>query len=293
MSARISADTRRLVYFQYERISHIWISDLDGRNARQVTYDDVNFQWATFSPDARQIAGVTSNVDQFSPERGLVVMDRDGKNRRVLTSGSQVTDFCRWSLDGKWLAYASRSVGEPSDSSRVYIVEPANPGTPRLLGSGSLLDWIDGENLVIAWRSKSWRYSIKGGAGTQVYRDSTFGVPLQRTGQIVFYDGRKGREGYWVVSMDSSGREVGEPRRLHPLDEPYFTGPPDYRFRVYRKSGGSEIWRVWSANGKEERVGTTPPGVSYMYDVSMDGNNLLWVGLHGRSKLALIENLFE
>jgi hypothetical protein len=77
------------------------------------------------------------------------------------------------------------------------------------------------------------------------------------------------------------------------MDEPYFAGPPDFRFRVYRKSGGSEIWRVWLASGKEERVGIALPGFAHIYDVSMDGNDILWVESRERSKLALIENLFE
>jgi serine/threonine protein kinase len=293
ISARISADTRKLVYVQYEQVSHIWISGLDGRNARQVTYDDVNFRWARFSPDARQIAGVIGNVDMWSPERHLVVMDRDGKNRRALTSGSQIASDCSWSLDGKWLAFTSRSVDEPPDSDKVYVIDPANPGTPRLLGSGYAPAWLDGENLVVSLRSKSWLYSIKGGTGTQVYLDSTNAVPLQRTGQMFYYDRRKGREGYWVVSMDSAGKEVGEPRRLQPPDNPYFVGPPDFRFRVYGKAGGNEFWRVWLASGKEERLGIALPGFTSIYDVSMDGNNLLWLEFRERSKLALIENLFE
>jgi len=293
ISARISADTKRLVYLQSERVSYIWISGLDGRNSHQVTYDDMNVWWATFSPDARQITGVIGNVDMFSPESQLYVMDREGKNRRTLTSGSQIVSYCRWSLDGKWLAYSSRSVGEPPDSDRVYIVEPANPGTPRLLGSGSTPEWIDGDNLVVIRGPKSWRYSIKGGTGAQVYRDSTAAVPLLRSHQMFFHDERNGREGYWVVSMDSAGHEVGEPRRVQPPYDPYFTGPPDFRFRVYRKAGGNEIWRVWLANGKEERIGNALPGMTYMVDVSLDGNNILWVEYSGRSKLALIENLFE
>ena len=293
ISARISTDTKKLVYFQQEFISHIWTSGLDGQNARQVTSDDVNFQLATFSPDGRWIAAVIGNVDMFSPERRLVVMDRDGRGRRDLTSGSQIASNCRWSLDGKWLAYSSRSADEPPDSDKVYVIEPANPGTPRLVGPGPSPVWIDGDNLVIVRFPRSLRYSMKGGPASQVYLDSTWAVPLPRTHQMFFYDGRTGRDGYWVVSVDSAGNDVGEPRRIQPPDDPYFVSPPDFRFRVYEKAGSNEIWRVWLVSGKEERVGTALAGMAYMADVSMDGNSILWLEFGGRAKLALIENLFE
>ena len=192
-------------------------------------------------------------------------MDRDGRSRRDLTSGSQIASSCRWSLDGKWLAYSSRSVDEPPDSDKVYVVEPANPGTPRLLGPGSSRVWIDGDNLVIVRFPRSLRYSMKGGPASQVYLDSTWAVPLPRTQQMFFYDGRTGRDGYWVVSVDSAGNDAGEPRRIQPPDDPYFVGPPDFRFsasskrRAAMRSGGSgwtaerrrgsgrhlPAWRTW------------------------------------------------
>ena len=118
-------------------------------------------------------------------------------------------------------------------------------------------------------------------------------MPLPQQGQIFYYDARRGREGYWAVATDQAGKEVGEPRRLPPLDELYYAGPPDYRFRVFRKAGGDEVWRLWLANGEEERIGRALPGQTYIYDVSMDGKNILWTEFRSRSKLALIENLFE
>jgi serine/threonine protein kinase len=293
ISARISADTRKLVYFQKERISHIWYSDLDGSNAHQVTSDDAPFRWATFSPDARQIAGITGSADDFSPETALCVMDRDGSNRRGLTSTAQIITYCRWSPNGKWLAYSSRLVGEPQDSDRVYLIDPTNPGTPRILGVGSTPEWLDADNLVVSRWPKSWQYSIKGGVGAQVYLDSTLAIPLRPIGLMFYYDGRRGRDGYWVVAMDSAGKEAGEARRVQPMDDSYFTGPPDFRFRVYRREGGDELWRVWLISGKEERVGKAPRGMTYLYDVSMDGSTILWTETFGRSKLSLIENLYE
>ena len=90
-----------------------------------------------------------------------------------------------------------------------------------------------------------------------------------------------------------AGKDVGEPWRIPPQDDPYFVGPPDSRFRVYDRGGSNEIWRVWLTSGKEERVGKALSGMAYMNDVSMDGGTILWLEVSGNSKLALIENLFE
>ena len=136
-------------------------------------------------------------------------------------------------------------------------------------------------------------YSITGGPATQIYLDSTSALPLLGTREMFFYDGRRGREGFWVVPVDTAGRDAGVARRILPLDDSYFTGPPDFRFRVFQKAGTNELWRVWLHDGRQERVGTALPGSTYLFDVSMDGNDLLWIATDQRSKLALIENLFE
>ncbi len=109
----ISFDNKKLLYLQSEIFRRLWISALDGRDARQVTFDASRVVQAAFSPDGKQIASVVGNVDFFTPETRLVLMDREGKNRRVLTSGEQNVNYCSWSFDGKWLAYASRLVQEP------------------------------------------------------------------------------------------------------------------------------------------------------------------------------------
>jgi hypothetical protein len=293
VGATISFDNKRLVYVQSEIFWRLWISALDGRDARQVTFDESRVVQAAFSPDGKQIAGVVGNVDFLTPETRLVLMDREGKNRRVLTSGEQNVSYCSWSLDGKWLAYASRLVQEPEDSNRVYLIQSSNARTPRLLGKGSYPRWLDSENLVLFRWPGTWRYSIKGGMASRVYQDSTYAVPLQGTNLIWFYDSRKAREGAWIVSSDSTGREVGEARRL-PSYDPFteFPYPPDFRFMLYKKPGGNELWRVWLRGGKQERMGNWLP-LALIFDVSMDGREILWVKQGQRAKLGLIENLFE
>ena len=296
ISARISADTRKLVYLQHEAFWQLWISALDGSNPRQVTYDEIRPSNSAFSPDGNHIACVLHDADPYIPETHLYVMDRQGKSRRALTAGSEIVGRCRWSPDGKWLAYLSRAVEEPVDSNGVYLIQPFNPAAARLLCKGRSLYWIDSENLVI-WRGmKTWRYSIAGGMPSRVYRDSTLVVPLKGGNQMFYFDYGKGREGFWIVSVDSVGKEVEGTRRLllsRKNVTTFSAFPPDKRFLIYQISDTKEIWRMWLPGGRIEQVGSLPSETIQLQDVSMDGKEILWRKDDARSKLALIENLFE
>jgi Tol biopolymer transport system component len=133
---RISADNKVLLYMQMEDIAHIWISAVDGSNAQQVTSPDISVTSASFSLDGKHISYVAKDIDPYNPEVHLYVMDHDGKNQRQLTSGSENVSRGRWSPDGKWLAFLSRALGEPPDSNRICLIQPFNPGPPRLLCKG-------------------------------------------------------------------------------------------------------------------------------------------------------------
>jgi serine/threonine protein kinase/Tol biopolymer transport system component len=289
-SPRISDDNRTLVYAQWERFRHIWISSVDGSNARPIKTDDIMVPYACFSPDGKHIAHVIADVDISNPQSHLYVMDRDGKNERQLTSGPEVVSGCRWSLDGKLLAYTSRLADESTDSSRIYLIQPVNPGAPRLLGKGGLVDWADNETVVAFYGMKTLRYSMNGGTPTQIYLDSTSAFPMRGKKQLYFLDFRKGREGRWVISVDAMGRLTGEPKKILPLSVMRIVATSDRRF-LYRKKG-DEIWRMWTSTGKEERIGKAPPRL-WIWDVSTDGKEILWYRQYDPSKIVLVKNVFE
>jgi serine/threonine protein kinase/Tol biopolymer transport system component len=291
IGARISADIKTLLYMQSETFAHVWISSIDGSNARQVTFDDTRAIGPVFSPDRKNIALTFGDVNGLNPERHLYVMDRDGKNQRQLTYGPEIDGRCRWSPDGKWLAYTSRAVGEPGDSNTVYLIQPFNPGSPRMLCKG-YEEWFDNESLLVFSRMKTRLYSLKAGTSTQMYQDSTWVFGVRGNKLMVFFDLRKGRDGVWVVPVDSLGRQKGEVREVHlPFEAVGGVWPPDLRFWMYRR--GYEVWRTWISTGKEERIGKALPGGTMMYDVSMDGKEILWVSTHYPSKLVLVKDVFE
>ena len=168
ISARISADTKS------SSISRTRLSRTSGfrpgRPACPTGYvRGREFPGAMLSPHGRQIAVLIGSLDVFDPERQLVVMDRQGKNRRALTSASQIADVCRWSPDGKWLAYTSRPAGDPHGFRKgLYlgclqtpVLPVGGPGAPHFIGSiadPSRASWIGRGSLL---------YSLKGLSDTR------------------------------------------------------------------------------------------------------------------------------
>jgi serine/threonine protein kinase len=269
VGAKMSADAKKLVYLQQEEFTHIWISGLDGSDARQLTFDYVYIDWCAFSPDGNKIACALGGMDRyFKPGTHLYVMDRQGKNRRELTSGSEWVQSGIWSPDGKWIAFASRSVAEPVDSNRLFLIQPFNPGAPKLLCNwvlGRTASWVDDEELFVKRRDSTlWRCSITGGSPRRVPKDSLPGDPIAK-----MLEGLKD-VAVWGYAIS-----------------------PDKKFLVYHVQGSNELWRVWASGRKEERVGQVPSGSMRLIDIRSNGKELLWLQDDMRAKFAVVENLFE
>jgi len=291
IGGRISADNKTLLYIQRETLTHLWISSFDGSNLRQVTSDYSRVVNASFSPDGNHIAYVRSEVEfWFSAAAHLFVVDREGKNQAQLTYGSEAVLHIRWSPDGMWIAFCSRGIGEPGDSSRVYLIQPREQGFPRLLCRSSTFAWVDSGEVAAYDGMKTLLYPIDGGAGGRIYSDSTFAIPIQHKRRLLFNDFREGKEGWWIVSLDALGRPTGVPKKILPSGTP-MGAPGDWRFLICTDAGG-EIWRVWTATGKRERIGLASPG-AVLHDVSVDGKEILWSRPENQSKLVLVNNIYE
>ncbi len=289
--ARISRDNKTLVYAQGANIDHLWISALDGSSARQISFDDVRTLEARFSPDGKHVARIIADVDFLNRESHLYVMDHDGKNQRQLTSGSESVFASCWSPDGKWLAYASAPLGMSNDSITVYLIQPFNPGPPRELCKGIGLWWLDDESLVVFYKMKSLLYSVRGSTATQVYHDSTAVFHFTDAKELVYFDHRKGRAGWWVVSIDSLRRQKGGPRKFATGAD--FSPTDDWRFLIYKRAEGNTLWRLWTSTWKEEKIGEGLPGQARLWHVNSDGKEILWDKSDSRSQLVIVKNLFE
>jgi dipeptidyl aminopeptidase/acylaminoacyl peptidase len=86
-----------------KKISHIWLMDAYGKNARQFTSGEKGESSPIFSPHAKRIAFVSSR----DGDPNLYVISTEGGEARQLTNISTGVSDPLWSPDGKWIAFSS------------------------------------------------------------------------------------------------------------------------------------------------------------------------------------------
>ncbi|HEX8185778.1 MAG TPA: DPP IV N-terminal domain-containing protein, partial [Blastocatellia bacterium] len=106
----ISPDGKSIVYSvatpdlpRAKRVTQIWVMDIDGRNARQITEGDKSSTSPLWSPDGKWISFISSKDDSAN----LYVMPaRGGEARKITNVATGVYDPL-WSPDSRWLAFST------------------------------------------------------------------------------------------------------------------------------------------------------------------------------------------
>ncbi|MFZ1946348.1 MAG: protein kinase [bacterium] len=295
MAVSVSADCRRLIYLESRRISNIWIADIDGRNARQLTFGNQWMSRASFAPDNRIAFEITSD-DTYRPGSQIFTIRDDGSERTQVTTGSGWHSYPGWSRDGKYLCYASRGIYEPSESSRVYITESSNPGTPKLIGRGISASWLDEETLILieAGSMRSVQYSIRSPQPVSVGRDSVLERPLPDGKYTLIRDLRRSAGGWWL-------REEGEPQGRAPrllLPAEYVTSAnaaSSLRYVLYMEPNG-DLWRMSIPEGRRGRLPDLFKNLNPAYGLirtSRDDKQAIYLKQRSDCRLLVIDNLFK
>jgi Tol biopolymer transport system component/predicted Ser/Thr protein kinase len=295
MAVSVSADCRRLIYKESRQISNIWIADMDGRNARQLTFGNQWMSRATFAPDNRIAFEITSDDEYQSGSQIFTIRD-DGSERAQITTGSGWHSSPQWSRDGKYLSYVVRGIDEPSESSRVYITEASNPGTPKLIGRGASASWLDAETLILteAGSARPVQYSIRSPQPVSVGRDSVIEVPLPDGKYTLVRDLRSSAGGYWL-------KEDGEPQGRAPrqLLSAEYVGSAgtasSRRYLLYLEPSG-DLWRMSIPEGRRERLPDLFKNLNPAYGqirTSRDDKQAVYLKQRSDCRLLVIDNLFK
>jgi Tol biopolymer transport system component/predicted Ser/Thr protein kinase len=294
---RVSADGKRLLYVERRTIHHLWTADADGRNARQLTFENQALSSPCFSPDNKRISFHVYSSDPLRSGSQVFVMDSDGTNRTQLTSGDAEYFGPSWSPDGKYMAYITHQPAEPYDSARVWVVDASNPGTPRLAVIGLDVLWISNEQFV-TWtslpNSHSVLYSINSNEPLEVSQDSTWQVSLHYGKHVLLGDTREGRTG-WYLKATGTGQETVQTQIVP--SEYYGSSYPSVslRYLLSRQANG-ELWRISLPDGKRERLPELFDGINPLsYDIrfSYDDRKVVYLKGQSDSRVILIENLFK
>jgi serine/threonine protein kinase len=291
---RSSADGSRLTYLQQQAVGHVWMASTNGSGLHQLTYDDVNIVNLSFSPDGKQIAFVIAMQDPLKPGQLLFVMDREGSNKMQLTTSDAATHSPIWSPNSKLLLFGQHAAMEVHDSIKVYLIDPSNPGSVRLIGKGDPFWWEDEQTIACYHSHASWIMSIDGSGQQKHFADSAFANTLQNGKYVLSYDEHVGKEGVWIApAPETKDPKLDGPKKL--LKASYFnTVEPSGRYIYYAKTIG-ELWRISLPEGRDERLPGSYPGLnpSANIDVSRDGKEVIYVDTRINAKLVMIENLFK
>ena len=108
--------------------NQIWVIHAEGRNPVRLT-DGGSDSYPDWSPDGRKIAYAANHVpeDHDLAPGGIVVMDADGKGKRLLKNQGGIHPS--WSPDGDRIAFISGNIG---GTRHVHVMD-ADGGNPRQL----------------------------------------------------------------------------------------------------------------------------------------------------------------
>ena len=134
-----SPDGKRIAFSSFRLDvgnSEIYAMDADGANEKNLSQHEMQDLLPSWSPDGRKIAFVSAhNLGAFDA-RHIFVMNADGKGRRNLTGGTDLTDSFSptWSPDGRKIAFSSRFIFVGYD---IYVMTAEGKKLERLTEEGN------------------------------------------------------------------------------------------------------------------------------------------------------------
>ena len=121
--------------------SEIWVQDLDGNNARQLTRNDQPENGARISPDGRAVAFLASTNAEWEPyynDNLFVVSTTGGEPRLLLEDMPHEVQSARWSADGTGIFF----VANTGVRSELFHVDVSSEELQQLTaGDHSLRGW--------------------------------------------------------------------------------------------------------------------------------------------------------
>ena len=303
LSPALSLQSNRLAYTQALDDINIWRMELDAagkaKAQRELIASTFGDHGPDYSPDGKQIVFTSGR----SGNNAIWVCESDGSKPRLLYScGPYVTGSPRWSPDGKWIAFDSRSCAPGANGNPDVYLLSANGGQPHRLTEDPA------EDVVPSWsRDGRWIYfgSNRGGS-MQIWKlPVADGTPVQVTtqggyeafesmdGQYLYYTKGRGKAGLWRMPVAGGKEEFVTDHHQAGLWRYWRVNEQGIYFATASAAGSllefynfatKQISEVTRLERSAERY---VPGLA----VSPDGRSLLYCRMdHSGSDVMMVEN---
>ena len=196
--------------------SEIYVMDADGNNPQNLTNDDFDDRYPSWSPDGKRIIFSSIRDGHFRGEGRITseiyVMDADGGNQQRLTNNLTEDQYPSWSPDGKRIAFSARRDGHFEHNLdltyEIYVMD-ADGGNQQRLTENRNNDW-----------NSSWSPDGK---------------------RIAFRSDRKGDAVNWdIYVMDADG---GNPQNL--TNNPHADDSPAWLNSPFSVSPAGKKFTMW------------------------------------------------
>jgi Tol biopolymer transport system component len=286
---RVSADGKTLLYLQSMPVRHLWIGNLADGSAHQVNHDDLVLGAGSLSPDGHRIVVPIMDPDPLHPTGKVVIMDREGGNRRQIASGPNLIWNADWSRDGEWIAYAARSTVHP-DSSSIYVVRADPPGVPKRIAYGVGAFWMPDGTLDVTGQTSNRFVSSPEGTVLWQSPDSTQEYPAPG-GDRVVVDIRHDTRGIWL-RPGPGRRNTSGLVFVDSLSAIFVGGARDGSWAMILGEDGT-LTRLEIPSLRRQKLAFTFQGLTMDSHIgaAWDQRELLYDESGVSSKIVLIENL--
>jgi Tol biopolymer transport system component/DNA-binding winged helix-turn-helix (wHTH) protein len=217
-SPTLSLQGNRLAYTQGFDDINIWRIELDARgkikDQRELIASTFGDHGPDYSPDGKQIVFASGR----SGNNGIWVCESDGSKPRLLHScGPYVTGSPRWSPDGRWIVFDSRScVAGANGNPDIYLIS-ADGGQPRRLTDDLAEDvvpsWSRDGNWIYFGSTRSggmeiWKTPVAGGQSVQMTTQGGFEAVESIDGRYLYYTKGRGLAGLWRTPVAGGKEEL-------------------------------------------------------------------------------------
>lgn len=211
ISPAISRQGNHLAYTQTLDDLNIWRVEWDAAGragaATSLISSTLDDNGPDYSPDGRKVVFASNRSGGF----GIWICDRDGANpAQLIDRGPHLTGTPRWSPDGRWIAFDSRSNDAGREGNADIYVISVEGGQPRRLTSEPAEDvapsWSRDGKWIYFGSTRSgnmqiWKVPAEGGQATQVTKQGGFEGFESMDGKLFYYAKGRSVPGIWQAPV--------------------------------------------------------------------------------------------